>query len=71
MKVAIFILLFISVICDGILSKFKELDSPVNSITWCGASVVFTKDDEAIEQTHENSKKIVFLLTDNGKVWKS
>jgi hypothetical protein len=26
-----------------------ETESPVSSLLWCGASIVFTKDDEAVE----------------------
>lgn len=34
---------------DELKVNLTELESPVSSVHWCGASVVFTKDDETIE----------------------
>ncbi|CAD8167582.1 unnamed protein product [Paramecium pentaurelia] len=51
--------------------SFNELESPVSNIYWCGSSVVFTKDDETIEQTHQESRKVLFILTDKGRIWRS
>ena len=67
-----FIFLMISAAYSGeVKLSVQETESPVSSLVWCGASVVFTKDDEAVEQEHKETRKVLFTLTDRGHVWKS
>lgn len=69
-----FLLAFLLVLCpyaNEVKVTVTELESPVSSLHWCGASVVFTKDDETIEQTHNEARKVVFVLTDKGRIWRS
>lgn len=48
------------------------LDSPVHDMAWCGTKVVFTRDDETVEQEHtDGHTKALFVLTDDGVIWRS
>lgn len=42
-------MLLIGVYGEDVTVSVTETESPVSSIQWCGASIVFTKDDETIE----------------------
>lgn len=53
------------------ITSYQQVDSEVESTVWCGAAVVMTKDDEVVEQTHDETRRVLFVLTDSGKVWKS
>lgn len=65
-------LLILCVIANNeVKVSFNEIESPVSNVYWCGSSVVFTKDDETVEQTHSETRKVLFILTDKGKVWRS
>lgn len=43
------LLLFVVRSENEVKVKFTEIESPVSTVVWCGASVVFTKDDETVE----------------------
>jgi hypothetical protein len=51
--------------------QLTKFDSPIVSVLWCGSSTVITDDFSKIEMDSEESKKVVFLLTDAGYVYKS
>lgn len=48
------------------------MDSPVTTLLWCGSSVVYTRDDETVQQKENaNNRKLLFALTDQGTVYRS
>lgn len=68
------LLVILSLASAQLRHNVTELDSPVEQLVWCGASVVVTNDDETIYQDDNESathRKVVFVLTKNGMLYRS
>ncbi len=51
--------------------KMSKFDSGIANVLWCGARHVITDDDETIKMENFNAKRVLFLLTENGLVYRS
>lgn len=68
----ILLLWFISTASSTVNYKLEHLDSPIATLLWCGSSVVYTRDDETVELTeNQSTRMILFSLSDHGTVYKS